>query len=75
MGETDDESHDPSAALALRSEPSGRTTAALVLRQDADANVPRRNADGKGENDRRLTTSDTKIRPLNQALSVRSSLG
>jgi len=46
-----------------------------VLRQDADANVPRRNADDEGENDRRLITSDTKTRSLNQAPSVRSSLG
>jgi hypothetical protein len=46
---------------------------ALVLRQDADANVPRRNADDEGENDRRLVGAKT--RPLNQALSVRSSLG
>jgi transposase-like protein len=37
--------------------------------------LARRNADDEGENDRRLTTSDTTIRPLNQALSVRSSLG
>jgi hypothetical protein len=47
----------------------------LGFGKDADANVPRRNADDEGENDRRLTTSDTKTRPLNQALSVRSSLG
>jgi hypothetical protein len=32
-------------------------------------------ADDEGENDRRLTTSDTKTRSLNQAPSVRSSLG
>jgi hypothetical protein len=30
-----------------------------------------RRSDDEGENDRRMTTSDTKIRPLNQALSVR----
>ena len=29
--------------------------------------------DDEGENDRSLTTSDTKIRPLNQASAVRSS--
>jgi hypothetical protein len=29
----------------------------------------------EGENGRRLTTSDTKIRPLNQALSVTSNVG
>src|SRR3984893_3904627 len=48
------------------------------LQADLDvwtANVPRRNADDEGENDRRLTTSDTKTRSLNQAPSVRSSLG
>jgi Integrase core domain len=37
--------------------------------------VPRRNADDEGEDDRRLITSDTKTRSLNQAPSVRSSLG
>jgi hypothetical protein len=34
-------------------------------RQDADANVPRRNADCEGENDRRLTTQ---VRCLQNAL-------
>jgi len=37
----------------------------MVLRQNSDANVPRCNADGEGENDRSLITSDTKTRPLN----------
>ena len=51
------------------------TSRTLVLRQNADANLPGCNADDEGENDRSLTTSDTKTRPLNQAPSVRSSLG
>jgi len=32
----------------------------LVLQQNADADLPRCNADDKGENDRGLVTSDTK---------------
>src|SRR5262249_49777890 len=51
------------------------TSGTLVLRQDADADLPRCNADDEGENDRSLTTSDSKTRSLNQALVVRSSLG
>ncbi len=38
-----------------------------MLRQNPNADLPGRNADDKGENDRSLTTSDTKTRPLNQA--------
>jgi TPR repeat protein len=37
-----------------------------VLRQNADANVPRCNADDEGEDDRSLTVSDTKTRSLNR---------
>jgi hypothetical protein len=47
----------------------------LVLRQNADADLPGRDADGEGEDDRSLTTSETKTRPLNQAPPVRSSFG
>jgi hypothetical protein len=34
---------------------------------NADANLPGCNANGEGENERRLTTSDIKTRSLNQA--------
>jgi hypothetical protein len=44
-----------------------------VLRQNADADLPCRNADDAGESDRSLTTSDTKTRSLNQATAVRAS--
>jgi hypothetical protein len=39
-----------------------------------NADLPRCNADDKGENDRGLITSDTKTRLLNQAPAVRSTL-
>ena len=41
-----------------------------MLRQDADANVPRRNADGEGENDRRLTTFRRHQNPTAQSGTV-----
>jgi hypothetical protein len=43
------------------------------LRGNPDADLPGCDADSEGENDRSLTTSDTKARPLNQAPAVRSS--
>jgi len=46
----------------------------LVFWQDSDADLPKCVADDEGEDDRSLTTSDT-TRSLNQAQSVRSSLG
>jgi len=39
--------------------------------ENADADHPGYDADDEGENDGRLTTSDTKTRPLNQASAVR----
>ena len=49
------------------------TSGTLVLRQNPDADLPGCHANGEGENDRSLITSDTKTRPLNQAPTVRSS--
>lgn len=46
-----------------------------VLRKNSDADILGCNADGKGENDRRLIRSDTTTRSLNQAPTVRSSSG
>ena len=46
----------------------------LVLRKNSDADLLGCNADDQGENDRRLTRSDTMTRSLNQAPSVSSSL-
>src|SRR5262249_42465484 len=51
------------------------TSGTLVLRENPDADVPGCNADDEGENDRGLTTTDTKTRSLNQAPPVRSSSG
>ena len=42
-------------------------------RKNPDADLPGCDADDEGENDRSLTTSDTKTRPLNLASAVRSS--
>ena len=49
------------------------TSGTVVLRENPNADLPGRNADSEGENDRSLTTSDTKTRPLNQVSAVRSS--
>jgi hypothetical protein len=45
----------------------------LVLWQNPDADLPRSNADDKGENDRSLIAPDIKTRPLNQASALRPS--
>ena len=45
----------------------------LVLRENPNADLPGCDANSEGENDRSLTISDTKTRPLNQASAVRSS--
>ena len=55
---------DRSRCVDLRIQRGAATPGALVLRQNPDAHLPRCDADGKGEDDRGLTTSDTKTRSL-----------
>ena len=50
------------------------TSGTLVLWQNPDADLRGCHADDEGENDRRLITSDTKTRPLNQALTLSPGL-
>src|SRR5206468_1661107 len=55
-----------SRCMGPRLQRGAPTSRALVLRQDPDANLPRRTTDDQGENDRSLTISDIKTRSLNQ---------